>query len=308
MICREFPELQWLKKQAEDRFSNQQGWKGARLATTGWPTVIINATTKKTFRDNIRGPLSLFVNLKGTSSVICGNQKAIVHPQFFYTTNHDQHYTLAIDQSAEAETFNIHFGEHWADQAYQSITHDTEKLLDESVFTPPRERIELYNKLHLCDEVFNQHILNIRNNAGDQLPEDENLYELLVYLLRQDHGIRKIESQVPALKNSTRHEILKRLLASTDYIYSYYDKDLSLGELANVACLSKFHFLRLFKVAFRKTPYQFINEVKVAHAKTLLKDRKLEVTSIARHLGFTSASSFSRMFFNQTGLYPTQLR
>jgi AraC family transcriptional regulator len=308
MICREFPDLDWLKKQAEDRFSNRQGWKGARLTTGGWPTVILNVPTKKTFRDNIRGPLSLFTNLKGSSSVHCGNQKAIIHPGFFYITNHDQHYTLDIDQSSGSETFNIHFGEYWADQAFQSITKSADKLLDEAFFTPPGQRIELYNKLHFRDEVFNQLILDIGKNADQKLPEEEKLYELLLHLLRQNSQTRKIETQIPALKNTTRKEIIKRLTASTDYIYSFYHKDLSLDELAEVACLSKFHFLRLFKNAFGKTPYHFINEVKVEQAKMLLKDRKLEVTHISRELGFVNVSSFSRMFFNHTGLYPTQHR
>ena len=101
---------------------------------------------------------------------------------------------------------------------------------------------------------------------------------------------------------------MKRLLIASDYIYSFYDKDITLDELAGVACLSKFHFLRLFKIAFGKTPHKFINEVKVEQSKLLLKDPGIEVYTIARSLGFQDASTFSRMFYNQTGVYPSQYR
>nr|WP_262899503.1 AraC family transcriptional regulator [Chryseosolibacter histidini] len=97
-------------------------------------------------------------------------------------------------------------------------------------------------------------------------------------------------------------------MIATDYIHSYYHQDITLEELAGVACLSKFHFLRLFKIAFQKTPHQFISEVKVQQAKTFLKRTGMEVSAIAKALGFDNTSSFSRMFYHQTGLYPSQYR
>jgi hypothetical protein len=51
------------------------------------------------------------------------------------------------------------------------------KLPDAPVFTPPGQRIELYNKLYSCDEVFNQFIPDIRN-ADSPLAEEEKLYQL----------------------------------------------------------------------------------------------------------------------------------
>jgi transcriptional regulator GlxA family with amidase domain len=51
-----------------------------------------------------------------------------------------------------------------------------------------------------------------------------------------------------------------------------------------------------------------VNEVRVSQAKTLLKNTNVEVTNIARQLGFTDASSFSRMFYTHAGVYPSQYR
>ena len=98
------------------------------------------------------------------------------------------------------------------------------------------------------------------------------------------------------------------MLVVSDYIHAHLDEDVSLEDLANVGCISKFHFLRLFKIAFDKTPYQFINEERVRRGRRMIQHTKFSINEIAHSLGFSNASSFSRMFFNQTGAYPTQLR
>jgi AraC family transcriptional regulator len=307
MLLTQFPDLQWLKRQAEDGFSNRKSWGGQTLPSGGWPTVILNVQTNQTYRDNIRGPLSIFSNLKGESEVETDKRKVKIKPDYFFVSNHDQHYTLGINKT-ETETFNIHFGEYFADEVFTSLHDHPGRLLDDHYFTAPHERIELYNKLFYKSEQFSTLIKAIQNNSADKLLREENLYKLLCILLEENKEIKKRTAQLPSIKNSTREEIIRRLLYSVDYIHSHYEKDLSLEELASVACFSKFHFLRLFKIVFGKTPHQFINQVKVEKAKRVLKQTSYDVTLIARNLGFDTASSFSRMFYNQVGVYPSQYR
>lgn len=308
MIYRQFPDLRWLKEQAEQGFSGRKAWGGHTLPVAGWPTVILNVKATNICRDNIRGPLSVFTNVSGKSRVTCGSHQVTVQEDYFFISNHDQRYTLEIDQGTSAETLNIHFGAYFAEQAFSTLKLHPEKLIDECFFTAPHHRIELYNKLYRRDNIFNHLAAELRNSNGDRLYEEEKLYDLLVLLLHQNNEISTIARRIPVLRNSTKQEILKRLLRATDYIHSYYHRDITLEELANVACFSKFHFLRLFKIAFQKTPHQFISEVKVQQAKAFLKRTGMEVSSVAKAVGFENTSSFSRMFYNQTGLYPSQYR
>jgi AraC family transcriptional regulator len=308
MVYRAFPDLQWLRQQAEEGFASGKAWGGQTLPVRGWPSVILHVQAKNICRDNIRGPLSVFTNVTGKSRVTCGSKQVTIQEGYFFITNHDQRYTLEIDKNEPTETLNIHFGEYFADQVFNTLKLQPAKLLDNGFFTAPHNRIECYNKLYYRDSHFNLLAGQLKNNNGNNLFEEEKLYELMVHLLRQNNEVTKIERNIPALKNATRHEIVKRLLAATDYIYSFYHRDITLEELAGVACLSKFHFLRLFKIAFHKTPHQFINDVKVEHARVLLRRTAMEVNTIARLLGFENTSSFSRMFYHQTGLYPSQYR
>ena len=308
MILHQFPDLQWLKQQADSNFANRKGWQGTTLPHAGWPSVVMNVKTAGVLRDNIRGPLSLFTNITGTSRVHVEKKMSTIHRGFFFLTNDAQHYSLEIDKKVPSETLNIHFGEYWADQALRAIISKEEALIDLPENARPFERKEFYNKIYTIDQTTQSLLLDLKNCKDDRLKEEEILVDILVSLLRTDKEIRRIENSIPTLKNSTRLEIIRRLHDSTDYIYSHFNRDISLDDLAGIACMSKFHFLRLFKAAFKKTPHQFVTEVKVKQATTLLMQKALGVKEIATHLGYKDSSTFSRIFFQQTGRYPSQAR
>jgi AraC family transcriptional regulator len=307
MIYSRFPDLEWLRRQAEMRFSNRIGWQGRVLEKTGWPTVVLNVDASEVYRDNIQGPLSIFTNLSGESTVEADSRRVTVKEGFYFVTNRDQRYTLSIDKK-RATTFNIHFGENFAEEAFSALRGKVDSLVDQDGFISPVVHTHFYNSLRRKDPAFNNAIEQIRQSANEKLLLDEKLFDLMQLLLQDHEEIKKATQQIPSVKKSTRGEIVKRLLFSTDYIHTFYDRDLSLDELARESCLSKFHFLRLFKITFGKTPYQFVAEVRAEKAKSLLKNSSTEVSVIAKSLGFKDSSSFSRMFFTQVGVYPSQFR
>src|SRR6185503_7717973 len=145
MILTEFPNLQWLKKQADDRFSNKRDRKGQVLAIAGWPSVILNAKSKNVIRDNILGPLSIFTNISGQSAITTDSKRSIIKEGFFYISNSRQHYTLEIDSLKPVETFNIHFGDAFAENVCSSLTHTPEDLLEKHESTG--RNLEFRNRL-----------------------------------------------------------------------------------------------------------------------------------------------------------------
>jgi AraC family transcriptional regulator len=307
MVYRQFPDLQWLKRQVETNFANRSAWEGRALPTNGWPTVILNVATKNVLRDNIRGPLSIFTNISGESQVAIDGKRVNVKDDLFFVTNHDQHYTLEVGTHA-THTLNIHFGEYFTEQVFASLNEHPHLLLEKGEFQKPFDRITFPNKLHFKGEQCKKLMGSIVSAEGNEMLLQEKLYELMVLLLQDEATLKKSIEELPVMKSATREELSRRMLLATDLIYSNLDKHVSLDELAAVSCLSKFHFLRLFKIQFGKTPHQFITEAKTARAKSLLKNSKLDVMAISRALGFKDASSFSRTFFNTVGVYPSAYR
>lgn len=307
MFLHSFPDLNWLKRQAEENFCSGRSSHGEALPQKGWPSVILNVETKNTHRDNIRGPLSLFMNLKGESVVEVTGRSTRVREGFFYLSNQSQHYTLTIDEKTETQTFNIHFGDYLVDQVWHSLIKPENYLL-ENEFSIPAESMAFHNRLFRKSTLFENILITLKETEGSGLRFEEGLGKLIEALLQEETKLGNVAQRLPAIKKATRAEIIKRLSRATDLIYAKYDRNLTLDEIAAASCLSKFHFLRLFRVAFGKTPGQFLDEVRIDKAKEQVTKTNLTIQEISRNLGFQNASSFSRMFHNRVGVYPSVLR
>lgn len=82
----------------------------------------------------------------------------------------------------------------------------------------------------------------------------------------------------------------------------------SLGELAEAAGVSRFHFLRLFKNSFGVTPHQFVLDQRIAAARGLLDRTGLPMADIAVATGFSSQSHLCTTMRRRLGLTPGQWR
>ena len=310
MLFHEFPDLGWLKSQTAQRFSNRMGWGGLRLETDGFPSVIINTSTRNAFRPDITGPLSVFLNIKGESRAETDGRSLLVKQGFYFISNRFQPYSLEIDSAAPTETFNIHFGEYFSGSVLQGLITPADKLLNNEQRQPVAS-VDFYNKLYRCDDRFNylvRQLYTSHRERFDKLLFEEQLAALLAYLLGQHRHILQAVEKLPPVKQSTRIELYRRLSYALDYIHSGSTTDISLDTLASAACLSKYHFLRLFKLAYGLSPHQYLQQCRLQKARELLAHSSLPVHEIATELGFEAGASFSRLFFRQTGMYPSQYR
>ena len=103
-------------------------------------------------------------------------------------------------------------------------------------------------------------------------------------------------------------ETLQRLGRARDFIDHCYDHPLSLDQISEKACFSRYHFLRLFRQAFNKTPHQYLIERRIEKAKELLGSDELRVTDVCFEVGFQSLGSFSTLFRRQVGHAPITFR
>lgn len=82
----------------------------------------------------------------------------------------------------------------------------------------------------------------------------------------------------------------------------------SLGDLAEQAGMSSFHFLRIFRETFGQTPHRLSVEFRLKRAKALLVETDLPVTQICFECGYESLGSFSHLFQKNAGVSPRQYR
>jgi len=103
-------------------------------------------------------------------------------------------------------------------------------------------------------------------------------------------------------------DIYRRLCRARVLIDEYCHLPLDLERISSEACLSRYHFLRLFRQAFHRTPHQYLTERRLLKAKMLLADGTLSVTDICFEVGFESLGSFSRLFRRHVGCTPLAYR
>jgi len=304
MLAHAFPNLEWLKKQANTSFADRKAINGKSLPATGWPNVIMNAKASGVVRDGIKGPLSIFANISGQSAVTVDRYRVSLPPGTFFLSNAGQFYTLEIGKTS-TETANIHFGETFSAGAFRSLARTPDQLLEnESNDAIP----SFYNRVIRADATFQHLLQSALRPEISPMEEEQVLFDILGHLLEKESQLRKQVDQLKALKHSTKSEIMRRLLLATDYLHSVTDSQPELDDLARISCLSKFHFLRLFKIAFGQTPHQFLTTLKLQQAKALLQHSQQEVKTIATSLGYKDASTFSRQFHQHIGVYPSQFR
>lgn len=94
-----------------------------------------------------------------------------------------------------------------------------------------------------------------------------------------------------------------------DYIHASYNQDLSLKMLADIACLSRFHFHRKFHNLLGETPNEFIRRYRLENAThKLMLNQYQSITDLALECGFSSSQSFSRSYKAHFGITPTIVR
>ncbi len=103
-------------------------------------------------------------------------------------------------------------------------------------------------------------------------------------------------------------EYMEKFLNICDYIEAHCSEDLNLDDIANMCGFSKFYFSRLFKQFTNISFYKYVNQKRITKATELLIDPKNSITDVALNCGFSSLSSFIRMFKIIKGCTPTDFR
>lgn len=111
-------------------------------------------------------------------------------------------------------------------------------------------------------------------------------------------------------ESATRHfgsdTALSALKAASDYMEQNYREKITVEELAARSGYSASHFARQFTRAYGVSPIQYLNSIRILHAKNLLRTAQYTMSEIAQKCGFSNVYYFSRCFKQLTGTPPTK--
>lgn len=129
------------------------------------------------------------------------------------------------------------------------------------------------------------------------------LLQLLVHLYRNyAQELLTEKESMKRLKKLERFNTVKR------YIQKHYPDPISNHELAELVHLSEDRFNHLFKECIGESPLQYINEIRLNKAMTLLKTGEYSATEVAERVGFSDYNYFGRLFRRTYGCTPSQVQ
>jgi AraC family transcriptional regulator len=132
--------------------------------------------------------------------------------------------------------------------------------------------------------------------------------ELATDLLIDQGEVQRALGRLSCSKASTQNELYRRLCLARAYMHDHLQHEIDLEAVSREACLSKFHFIRLFKEAFHLTPHQYLIKLRLRHAQALLERTSLSLADICQEVGLKDVSSFGRRFKREVGMSPIQYR
>ncbi len=88
----------------------------------------------------------------------------------------------------------------------------------------------------------------------------------------------------------------------------YADQQLLLSDIAASVNVSENYLCRLFKRELDMSPMQYLTQVRLSHAKRLLKVSNLLIKDICARVGYANPFYFTRLFKRHTGITPTEFR
>jgi AraC-like DNA-binding protein len=229
----------------------------------------------------------------------------------FLILNNGRVCTTQIDAPQPVESFAIYFGPALVEHTYGAMTLSIEKALERGDAVVERsaeflESLQPHDKL--VSPVLRFIRLHVLRGVDDEAWYDEQLNFLLERMLTHRGGVIERIDALELIRTSTRREIYRRISLATDYLHSNYRQPLDLDSLGKAACLSKYHFLRLFTRVHGITPHQYLLRKRAKTALRLLQTTPLDVCEIASSVGFAQRHALLRQMRRWTGLSPRQIR
>lgn len=143
-------------------------------------------------------------------------------------------------------------------------------------------------------------IIKFESNFWEMINYGKNYYEIKSFFEEIiEHTIQKSNYNK---KNKLNREFV------FEYINLHYSEDLYLEKLADIVGTSPKYFSNFFKRSFGISFIDYLNRIRISHAKDYLKNTDIPISEISNKLGYTHSRTFTNIFKKYIGVPPTEYR
>jgi AraC family transcriptional regulator len=112
----------------------------------------------------------------------------------------------------------------------------------------------------------------------------------------------------PSAKRAVEESYEGRIGRVVAYVFDHLDDDLDLDRLAEIACLSPWHWHRVYAAMRGETIAATVKRLRLDRAATALVQTPLSIDAIAKRSGYPNLQSFTRIFKSVYGMPPATYR
>lgn len=103
-------------------------------------------------------------------------------------------------------------------------------------------------------------------------------------------------------------EITRSIMRAADYVSRHLHLDLTIVDMAKEVHMSRSYFGECFKGVIGKSFHDYVRDMRLTRAKSLLQQTEHPIYRIAEQCGYPNEKYFSRLFREHTGKLPSEFR
>lgn len=229
------------------------------------------------FKQTQSNSYRLALILSGSAVYDFGKKRTTVNKNDLIFLKKNETYSVTVNETEPWEHIVITF-EVWNDKEIDAL---------------PFKFLQKTSHSKQFEEIF-KNILNVYNMGGVSYNiEMKSLAYRIISLLLE-------ENEKQFFKKSKYKGIKK----AVEFIETNYKEKITVDELAIISGYSISHFSRLFKELYSVAPIEYINNLRINRAKSMLKTDMFTLSEIAEECGFANVYYFSRIFKQTVGVTP----
>ena len=249
--------------------------------------------------------LSLNFNLDSSQTYFAGSREYSINPTKYLLINEGQSFKTSIRSENENRMLTLAFKVGLPESIFRTFSSTAENLVDDPFKT--QESINFFEGTYALTPDLDTRINTVLENPESNDGLQERLDAILEQVVAAQFQLNTQSLTIQKVKSSTRIEIFRRLQWSIEFLRENFTRSIAVEDLANHACLSMYHFKRLFKEVYGEAPYQMIRRLRLERATSLLA-LGLPVKSVCKSVGWEDPSSFVRLFRRKMNVTPHQFK
>ena len=170
--------------------------------------------------------------------------------------------------------------------------------------------------LKSCDLITEDRILNLGedreiNALFDRILKESQLKppcgEIIIPALLQQL-LGQMGRRRAILQDENKYQARQRLMQAVETMHYHYDEPQSIDQYAEKCGMSRFHFSHAFREIVGQSPYAYLTQLRMEHARELLIGSDTRIADIARACGYDNPLYFSRLFARKFEMPPSEYR